>query len=131
MHISKCDVKDRFWHMVVHPNDAYNFCYVLPPKSKNTPIDDFILVILDSLQMEWCESPPFFCAATETARDVIAFLITNEITSLPYHPMDNNMMEQTSNKIKAIPPTQSNITEVYVDDLCCATSNPSPPYAPQ
>ena len=55
---AKCDIKDGFWRMVVHPKDAYNFCYVLPPTSKNTSIDDLILVVPDSLQMGWCESPP-------------------------------------------------------------------------
>ena len=129
---AKCDIKDGFWRMVVHPDDAYNFCYVLPSKSKNTPIDDIILVLPDSLQMGWCESPPFFCAATETARDVINFLITNQsTTTLPPHPMEDKMMELTSNKIQQIPPKISNITEVYVDDFCCGTNNLHPTHLRQ
>jgi hypothetical protein len=35
------------------------------------PGDTVQLVIPDALQMGWSESPPFFCAATKTARDVI------------------------------------------------------------
>ena len=129
---AKCDIKDGFWRMVVHPDDAYNFCYVLPSKSKNTPIDDIILVLPDSLQMGWCESPPFFCAATETARDVINFLITNQATTtLPPHPMEDKMMELTSNEIQQIPPKISNITEVYVDDFCCGTNNLHPTHLRQ
>jgi hypothetical protein len=118
--------------MVVHPNDAYNFCYVLPPKSKDTPIDDIILVIPDSLQMGWCESPPFFCAATETARDIITYLIKHiPTTQLPPHPMEDKMMEQTTDEPQQTPTTESNITEVYVDDFCCGTNNLDPTHLRQ
>ena len=123
---AKCDIKDGFWRMVVHPNDAYNFCYVLPPKTKNASIDDLILVIPDSLQMGWCESPPFFCAATETARDVIAYLISHQSPMLPPHPMEDQMMQLTTNAEVDIPPSTSNINEVYVDDFCCGTNNLEP-----
>jgi hypothetical protein len=125
---AKCDIKDGFWRMVVHPDDAYNFCYVLPPSSTNTSIDDLILVVPDSLQMGWCESPPFFCAATETARDIIAYLIKNTTKTLPSHPMEYQMMEQIPNKEITPPPITSNINEVYVDDFCCGTNNLTPSY---
>ena len=36
----------------------------------NVPQEDIQLVIPNALQMGWSESPAFFCAATETARDL-------------------------------------------------------------
>ena len=68
---SKCDIKDGFWRLSVNHHDAWNFCYVLPPKKPGTSIDELEIVIPHALQMGWAESPPFFCAATETARDII------------------------------------------------------------
>ena len=64
---SKIDLKDGYWRMVVDEDKAWNFAYVLPPKNDDDPI---MLVIPNALQMGWSESPPFFCAGTETARDV-------------------------------------------------------------
>ena len=64
---SKIDLKDGYWRMVVNEADTWNFAYVLSPLK---PGDDIELVIPDALQMGWSESPPFFCAATETARDI-------------------------------------------------------------
>ena len=68
---AKIDIKDGFWRMAVNDENAWNFCYVLPSKTKVVNIDDIEIVVLNSLQMGWCKSPPFFCAGTETARDVM------------------------------------------------------------
>jgi hypothetical protein len=57
---AKCDIKDGFWRMVVSEKDSWNFCYTLPPPSKQTNIADIEIVVPTSLQMGWCESPPFF-----------------------------------------------------------------------
>ena len=64
---SKIDLKDGYWRMVVNEDKAWNFAYVLPPENDDDPI---MLVVPNALQMGWSESPPFFCASTETARDV-------------------------------------------------------------
>jgi hypothetical protein len=42
--------------------------------------------------MGWSESPPFFCAATETARDIIDDKICNNIILLE-QPMENIMID--------------------------------------
>jgi hypothetical protein len=65
---SKVDLKDGYWRMAVNEADAWNFAYVLPGAG---PDESIQLVIPDALQMGWSESPPSFCAATETARDII------------------------------------------------------------
>jgi hypothetical protein len=60
----KLDIKDGFWRLVVNEKDAWNFCYVLPKlNNEKTSIDETELVVPHSLQMGWCESPPFFCAS--------------------------------------------------------------------
>ena len=57
---SKCDLKDGFWRMLVNNQDAWNFCYVLPPlNTATTTLDDTELVVPHPLQMGWSESPPF------------------------------------------------------------------------
>ena len=62
---AKLDIKDVFWRIVVNDDDAWNFSYVLPSQNKCGDIDNIKIVVPNSLQIGWCESPPFFCAASE------------------------------------------------------------------
>jgi len=79
--------------MAVNDDNAWDYCYVLPCIDPNIDIDDIKIVVTNSLQMGWCESaPPFFCAASETAHDVIEFLL-QEVT-LPEHPFENKMLNK-------------------------------------
>jgi hypothetical protein len=84
---SKLDIKDGFWQMIVSEADTWNFCSVIPDAT-HTPhnLDNISLVVPSSLQMGWTEFPPFFCAASETARDIISQLLG---TTLPPHPFEN------------------------------------------
>ena len=88
---SKLDIKDGFWRMAVNEEDAWNFCYVLPQAEAVENIEDILIVVPNCLQMGWCESPPFFCAASETARDVIEALL--EEVNLPAHPFEDQMVK--------------------------------------
>ena len=72
---AKVDIKDGFWRLRVSNEDAWNFCYTMPSPNKDTNLDEVEIVVPNSLQMGWCESPPLFCAVTETARDVIDDLL--------------------------------------------------------
>jgi hypothetical protein len=116
---SKCDIKDGFWRMVVNKNDAWNFCYTLP-STKATNIDNIRLVVPHSLQMGWAESPPFFCAATETARDLIEALM--EIPSLPPHNMEHMMYDDIPQDLPTSPTNEVHLNEVYVDDFIGCTN---------
>ena len=89
---SKLDVKDGYWRMVVAPNDEWNFAYVLP---KLTPDEATQLVIPSCLQMGWCQSASYFCAASETARDVSATLANQPPGSLPAHPLEEYLLPST------------------------------------
>mmetsp|Transcript_15405 Transcript_15405/g.35256 ORF Transcript_15405/g.35256 Transcript_15405/m.35256 type:complete len:556 (-) Transcript_15405:1075-2742(-) len=52
--------------MSVEEGAEYNFAYVMP-QAEGEPVR---IVIPTQLQMGWTESPSYFCAATETARDI-------------------------------------------------------------
>ena len=119
---AKLDIKDGFWRLLVPEQDEFNFCYVLPQTSPDDPIQ---LVVPTSLQMGWRSSPPFFCAATETARDVAQTLAQQP--QLPPHPMEDTMLQDLH---KLQHPTQwpdstlearrkdfAHLLEVYVDDF--------------
>ena len=120
---SKVDLKDGYWRMAVSETDAWNFAYVLPGAGPTDPVQ---LVIPDALQMGWSESPPFFCAATETARDIIDEKMRNNII-LPEQPMEDIMMDIDWSSVKKLPnqPISSDtdqrnflsLIEVYIDDF--------------
>ena len=69
--------------------------------------------------MGWCESPPFFCAETETARDVMQSLLH---TNFPPHKFESHMMpptQEAETDVDNISDLMSNITlfEVFVDEF--------------
>jgi hypothetical protein len=113
---SKLDIKDGYWRMVVPEDDEWHFAYVLPKASPDEPTQ---LVIPSSLQMGWCDSPAYFCAASETARDVKKLAAKPE-GSLDVHPLEGMLLrpqdwpeleiEQTSVKF-------TKLLEVYIDDF--------------
>ena len=122
---AKIDIKDGFWRMAVNDKNAWNFCYVLPSKSTETNLDEIEIVVPNSLQMGWCESPPFFCAGTETARDVIEKLIADE-TPLPHHDFIDLMLpEETTptNENELEKTKEITLIEVFVDDFIGAVNN--------
>ena len=118
----KIDIKDGYWRMIVNEKDSWNFCYTIPPKSPSTPLDDIQIVVPCSLQMGWCESPPFFCAASETARDIIEHLIQTNI-ELPQHPLEHKMLPPTYANEASTSNLIQSLIEVYVDDFIGASNN--------
>jgi hypothetical protein len=117
---TKLDIKDGFWRMRVSDEDAWNFAYVLPSLQDTTTMD-IDLVVPNSLQMGWCESPPFFCSGSETARDTIEHIINNQ--SLPFHQFENNMLQNIVTDSTVTPKGSTTLFEVFVDDFICATNN--------
>jgi len=79
--MAKWDIKDGFWGMDCEEGEKYNFAYVLP-QEEGMPIT---LVLPTSLQMGWVESPPYFCAATEMARDIASDYCDTPVGRLPHH----------------------------------------------
>ena len=81
---------------MVGENDAWNFCYTLP--NKTGAIDETEIVVPDTLQMGWCESPPFFCASSKTVRDVIGKPVTQFNEILPEHKFEHLLMPKSWKK---------------------------------
>ncbi len=77
--MAKWGIKDGFWRLDCQEGEEYNFAYVLPqPYTEPTT-----LVIPMSLQIGWIKSPGFFCAASETSRDIAQQYCQTPIGSLP------------------------------------------------
>jgi hypothetical protein len=115
--LAKWDIKDGFWRMDAEDGAEWNFSYVLP----QSPGNPCLLVVPTSLQMGWVESPPFFCAASETARDVAQGYCEKELGTLPSHKFTHYV---TGNHAYAeLPETDPTgrpfcyLLEVYVDDF--------------
>jgi len=73
--------------------------------------------------MGWCESPPFFCAASETAQDVIQQLLK---VDLPLHPFEHYMLPDASVNLpkEAIDlEHKMDLIECFIDDFIGCTDN--------
>ena len=64
VYLSKWDISDAFHRCVLCPADFGTFSYVFPPLPSDT---DIYLCVDLFVPMGWVSSPPFFCAASETA----------------------------------------------------------------
>ncbi len=112
--MAKWDIQDGFWRLNCRKGEEWNFCYVWP----QAPYEPRWLVVPSLLQMGWVESAPYFCAASETARDVGVKYIETEIGSLPSHKFEHwavsaNTKVNTTRKDGAL----RYVLEVYVDDF--------------
>jgi hypothetical protein len=115
--MAKWDIKDGFWRMDCEEGEEYNFAYVLP-QEEGKPVT---LVIPTSLQMGWVESPPYFCAATEMARDITATYCDTLVGSLPKHKFIKHVRGDAA--VADLPTSAETNSpcyyclEVYVDDF--------------
>ena len=117
--MAKWDIKDGFWRLDCEQGEEWNFAYVQP---STVGTGDIALVIPTSLQMGWIESPPYFCTASETARDVAA-----QYAELPQGQLaDHHFLHYTrhATEYTALPvqrksddPPLKYLMEVYMDDF--------------
>jgi hypothetical protein len=91
-----------------------------PTKPTGKPI---VLVISSLLQMGWVKSPPFFCAATETSRDVATQYCKTPVSSLPNHKFmkyvtgNDTFCKFDDMEVGIIPHPLQYTLEVYVNDF--------------
>ena len=114
--MAKWDIKDGFWRMDCRAGEEWNFSYVLP-QPEGTPV---MLVVPTSLQMGWVESPPYFCAATENARDIATEYTDMPVGSLPDHKFTGYTVGGESYSGLPIDHpghTFRSMIEVYMDDF--------------
>ena len=115
--MAKWDIKDGFWQMECEEGAEWNVAYMLP-QPEGEPVK---LVITTLLQMGWVESPPYFCAATEMARDISTDYINMEVGSLPTHKVEK--YAAGNDDYATLPDSTATKTgflymvEVYVDDF--------------
>jgi hypothetical protein len=79
--MAKWDIKDGFWRLDCKKGKEWNFSYV-PPSSIGNNVT---LVVPTLLQMGWIKSPPYICAASETASDVEEQYTELPFNQLPHH----------------------------------------------
>jgi hypothetical protein len=110
---SKIDLLDGFWRMLVRDVDKWNFACVLPGDTSQLTR----IVIPHALQMGRTESPGYFCAATETGRDILQALIDADVP-LPPHQFDAFMTPAApARRQTSAPPSRPwQMSAVYVDD---------------
>ncbi len=112
--MAKWDIKDGFWRMCCVEGEEWNFSYVFP-QAEDQPT---IIVIPTSLQMGWVESPPYFCAALEMARDVAIDYINTKVGSIPLHKFTHYTQGDEADHIHALSGVALRYClEVYVDDF--------------
>jgi hypothetical protein len=88
--MGKWDIKDGFRRMDCAEGEEWNFAYVLS-QQEGKPV---LLVVPTSLQMGWVESPPYFCAGTETARDVTIEYTETPVGMLPPHKFEKYVIDK-------------------------------------
>jgi hypothetical protein len=115
--LAKWDIRDGFWRLNCYQGEEWNFCYVWP----QAPGEPRRLVVPTSLQMGWVESPPYFCAASETARDIAVEYIKTTVGGLPAHKFDQWAGATMANIDMGhqMGPLRY-VQEVYVDDFISA-----------
>ncbi len=95
---AKIDLSDGFWRMLVQECDKWNFAYFIPGAVE----ESLRLIIPHALQMGWTESPGYFCAATESGRDIMQALIDGG-TWLPPHVFDSYMAPTQLSAARVLP----------------------------
>ena len=119
--LSKLDVTDGFWRMVVSNDDTWNFSYVLPQADPDATLKQTLIAVPNYLQIGWCKSRPFFGASSETARDVIEVLLLK--VSLLENLFEENMLNTSANLWIQATIHFSNIAKAFVDNFIGETNN--------
>ncbi|CAB9530052.1 expressed unknown protein [Seminavis robusta] len=123
----KLDIKDGFWRMCVPEAQEEQFCYVLPQVPGDPP-EEIRLVVPAALQMGWTSSPAFFCAATETGRDIAEWL--RKLPRLPPHPLESHMVDPINPDLLNPSPDTDNPQSDCPTPTGPQPAQPQPPPAP-
>ena len=103
VYISKHDLKDGFYRLFVRPNDCPKLTIMLPRCEDETPL----VAIPMALTMGWVQSPPSFCAMSETIADVANARFQMNPQSCPQHRLQDTAaaLDQMGPKQLPIPRT--------------------------
>ena len=96
VHLNKTDLSDGFYRVDVNPDDIPKLGVVFPSRpGQPEPYVAFPLV----LPMGWKESPPYFCAFTETIADVA----NERLQASAYQPKPHHL-DELANAVRTEPP---------------------------
>jgi hypothetical protein len=129
--IAKLDLADGYYRVPLSSNAALELAVVLPPDGQSEPLIGLPL----SLPMGWQQSPPYFCAFTETCAD----LANTQVASNPTHPYAYVLDAQHLTPhlarddaptaawphIQQLPPTPLQLVDVYLDDFIVMAQKPN------
>jgi len=129
VYLAKLDLADGYYRIPLAPHAAQQLAVVLPPDHDTNNLIGIPL----SLPMGWAQSPPYFCAFTETCADMAnAFLAYN--TVLPTHaleaetqPTPHSPCQPPRSRLpwQASPPNAPTAhVDVYIDDFILAAQRP-------
>jgi hypothetical protein len=79
--LAKIDLADGYYRVPLCPQAALALAVVIPPDVQHSPTP--LVAIPLTLPMGWAQSPPYFCAFTETITD----MANDTSHSLPHHPL--------------------------------------------
>jgi hypothetical protein len=114
--MSKLDISDGFWWLIVRDADCFNFAYVLPQQDG----EPCRIIVPLAVQTGWVKSPSLFCAVTESARDLAQHFVDAAVP-LPPHQVESAMtIEDAPIRGRTVAP--SKLLQVYVDDFCYAAT---------
>jgi hypothetical protein len=114
--MSKLDISDGFWRLIVRDADCFNFAYVLL-QWEGKPCR---MVVPSAVQMGWVESPSLFCAVTESARDLAQHFVDAAVPLPPHQVKLSMAIKDVPMRGRAKMP--SKFLQVYVDDFCYAVT---------
>jgi hypothetical protein len=133
--MAKIDLADGHYRVPLSPTAALQLAVVLPADASN----DHLIGAPLSLPMGWGQSPPFFCAFTETSAD-LANHHTNQAMTWTPHPLElatqtlpflfDAAYDPSATLPTGVPTTSMPLqyVDVYIDDFLVAAQ---PPAAPQ
>ena len=77
----KIDIADGFYRVWVRLDDVPKLAVAIPHRSPEPPL----LALPLALPMGWTQSPPYFCAVTETIADLTNQRLHQRRSSRPHH----------------------------------------------
>ena len=96
VYLSKHDVKDGFYRIFLKPSDCPRLSIVLPRYDD----EEALVAIPMSSTMGWVESPPSFCAMSETVAD----LSNQRFQTMPMHCPRHRLSSQAEALDRLSPP---------------------------
>jgi hypothetical protein len=89
VYASKLDVADGFYRLSVNARQALRLACLLPREHQEPQL----VAIPLALPMGWVESPPYFCAATETVADLTNSRLN--LRQVPHHRLEDAALTPT------------------------------------